>query len=51
MTLHFRLEQFACGLTRQDVHESAQMIVRARVDLVVYVSANAPHVSSPPRPS
>jgi hypothetical protein len=51
MTLDFRLEHFTCGLTREDAHESEQVIVRARVDLVVRVRANAPNVSSPPHPS
>ena len=48
MTLHFRLEHFTCGLTREHADESAQVIVRARVDLVVRVRANALHFPSLP---
>jgi hypothetical protein len=50
MALHFRLEHFTRGLTREGAHESAQVIVHARIDLVVRVSANALPFPSPPRP-
>jgi hypothetical protein len=51
MALHFCLEHFACGLTREDAHEGTQVIVRTRVDLVVRVRPNALRIPSPPRPS
>jgi hypothetical protein len=50
-TLQLRLEHFTRGLTREHAHETAQVIVRAFVDQCFRVCANAPHVSSPPRPS
>ena len=50
-TLQLRLEHFTSGLAREHAHKSAQMIVRARVDLVVRVRADAPNVSSPQHPS
>jgi hypothetical protein len=45
------LECFTSGLAREHAHEGAQLIVRLRVELFPRVRANAPHISSPRRPS